>query len=626
MNRKYRIIEILQQAEGYVNAAELADCLGVTTRTIRSDIQEIKRENGDDVLCTSKRYGYKWNPASGKVFSFLYEAQTSDKTKRMLIILKRLIVSKAGVDLAALADELYHADSTIESDFTYIKKFIEKNSSKSMKIVRRGNRMVLESDVVERVSLLFHFFAEQYNRTELRFFQSVFEGHDLRAIYRTVKECITPYHTTMPHASVTELTLEVVLMEELQWVMSEHECSEEDEMFVKQIALCLKEQNGMNLSSETKRYLKMRFEKYVKLQQLKQSIRRHGGRSDYFAAIWMAKLERFGMPVNQWNTDRGRSLQKEMMCTLKLALVRRQLALFEENPLRKTIYEVNYMMVARLSAIVADMGFQLSMNDLTLIVPYLTRIADDAFTAEFDTLRIGLVAPVSHSNIIYLEDVIRRIVRAYPHEILGYATVDEMPGEQFDMIISTDNFALRYPQAIAINKYVNIEDVVHIQHNIERMRDEKYRNTYKQMAEQFISNSFIASKVHVTDEEQLLDYVYRKLQKRNMLNDQNYAQWRARQLNQRSPFTTGVAIIHTFGQKNGVGLIKLKENISWSNSRVRYILIVTEATPSCSTLYFTTLINQMCLKKYVSEKLKKCTDVSALCALIESEMFERLNN
>jgi lichenan operon transcriptional antiterminator len=160
MSDKYeRLLEQLVRSEGWVTATELADQLGVTTRSVRSYVTAAKAAAYPLQIITASTSGYRLNREAYATFISGERAKDSDfdtPRDRVHHLVRRLTEAPQGLDVHALADSLFVSESTIESDLRKVKTLGE---DAGVSLSRQGSIVRLtgsESDHRRLLSKLFH--------------------------------------------------------------------------------------------------------------------------------------------------------------------------------------------------------------------------------------------------------------------------------------------------------------------------------------------------------------------------------------------------------------------------------------------------------------------------------------
>jgi lichenan operon transcriptional antiterminator len=123
MSDKYeRLLDYLSQSDTRVTAAELAEHLGVTTRSVRSYVTAAKAAAHPLSIISSSTTGYRLNRDAYATFSSGTREHEGDTPRdRVHHLVRRLTDAPNGLDIHALADSLYVSESTIETDLRKVK-------------------------------------------------------------------------------------------------------------------------------------------------------------------------------------------------------------------------------------------------------------------------------------------------------------------------------------------------------------------------------------------------------------------------------------------------------------------------------------------------------------------------
>jgi lichenan operon transcriptional antiterminator len=183
MDKYERLLDHLSQADTRVTAAELAEQLGVTTRSVRSYVTAAKAAAHPLNIISSSTTGYRLNREAYAAFSSgprSREAEHETPRDRVHHLVRRLTEAPRGLDVHALAESLYVSDSTIESDLRKVKVLGEEAG---LTLTRSGSTVALvgaEADYRRVLSKLFRTESAQ-GFLELENVQREFASDDLAA-------------------------------------------------------------------------------------------------------------------------------------------------------------------------------------------------------------------------------------------------------------------------------------------------------------------------------------------------------------------------------------------------------------------------------------------------------------
>ncbi|WP_022883259.1 BglG family transcription antiterminator [Glaciibacter superstes] len=158
-----RMLDYLSQASAWVTAGELADHLGVTTRSVRSYVTTVKAWAHPLVVVESGPAGYRLNreglaeyrAVQGRV------ADADTPQDRLYRLVRMLTDSSGGLDVYDVAAQLFVSDSTVESDLTKVRSLLP---GTDLQLERLGARVTLSGAEGDRRRLLSRMFREESSR------------------------------------------------------------------------------------------------------------------------------------------------------------------------------------------------------------------------------------------------------------------------------------------------------------------------------------------------------------------------------------------------------------------------------------------------------------------------------
>ncbi len=158
------MLDMLSHARDWTTAADLADQVGVTPRSIRSYVGELKEASAPLDLIESSSSGYRLHPDA--YAQFLERERVGDgvaltPAERLSQLLRRLLDEPTPLDIYAEADAAFLSESTIESDLTRARTRL---TGTGLTIVRRGSEISLEGSELDRRRLLSQLYREDAER------------------------------------------------------------------------------------------------------------------------------------------------------------------------------------------------------------------------------------------------------------------------------------------------------------------------------------------------------------------------------------------------------------------------------------------------------------------------------
>ncbi len=208
-DRTPQLLEHLSRADGWVAASELADRLGVSTRTVRSYVTAIKSAAGPLEVISSSTNGYRLNREAYSEYARAAERRTATPTsprERVAYLVTRLTQASGPVDVHDLARTLFVSESTIEQDLRRVRRLARDSG---VELVRSGDTVEVRGPEEGQRRLISRIFREETagGMFDLRQVQQAFAVGDLSAFKTDVIALLQSYGY-----SVNELGLDGVLV------------------------------------------------------------------------------------------------------------------------------------------------------------------------------------------------------------------------------------------------------------------------------------------------------------------------------------------------------------------------------------------------------------------------------
>jgi lichenan operon transcriptional antiterminator len=184
MTAKYeRLLEHLAETNDWVTAGELADRLGVTTRSVRSYVTSVKNAAKPLEVIASSTSGYRLNREAYAAFvSELRgrDAEPGSPRERVHAIIRGLGDAPEGLDVYDLATRMFVSESTVEADLRKAKLLVEEAG---LTLSRRGSVVALVGSELNRRRLLSRLFRDESAQgfLDLQNIQREFLSGDLSA-------------------------------------------------------------------------------------------------------------------------------------------------------------------------------------------------------------------------------------------------------------------------------------------------------------------------------------------------------------------------------------------------------------------------------------------------------------
>jgi lichenan operon transcriptional antiterminator len=213
IDKHERLLDYLAQADGWVTAGELADQLGVTTRSVRSYVTAIKASAHPLEVIASSTSGYRLNRELYAAFlakTKLPRSEPETPRDRVYHLVRRLADTPEGVDIFSLAEGLFVSESTIEADLRKVKALVEESD---LTLTRKGNQVAIAGSEYDLRRLLSRTFRDGgvHGFLELESIQREFESANLRAFKTDLIEMLDSHGYFVNEYGINNVLLHVAI-------------------------------------------------------------------------------------------------------------------------------------------------------------------------------------------------------------------------------------------------------------------------------------------------------------------------------------------------------------------------------------------------------------------------------
>ncbi|GAA1448400.1 BglG family transcription antiterminator [Leifsonia poae] len=191
--KQARMLDILARRAAWVTAAELAHDLGVTTRSIRNYVTELKEAAAPLELVESGPNGYRLDFEAYERFlddgATAADGAVRSPQERLVFLVRRLLDEPEGIDVYEAAESLFVSDSTLESDLTRMRGVL---ADTELALARQGGRVQLTGPEIARRKLLSRLFRDEMRQgvVELARIQEAFDSQGLAAFKSDLVEML----------------------------------------------------------------------------------------------------------------------------------------------------------------------------------------------------------------------------------------------------------------------------------------------------------------------------------------------------------------------------------------------------------------------------------------------------
>lgn len=217
-SREKKILSLLNSKHGIVTGKELSTLIGVSERTIRSDVSHINTEltkSGIQVVAVhGKGYTIQVDDRNYLLQIFSEDQNYITKEDRLNTLLLKLLRHDGWYDLGILEDEMYISNTTLEKDIKTLGRMIFSRHP-YLKIERKDNSIRLADEEKKKRDLFTRFYAKNWDydsKAGIVLKQEEFKEDLLKEIQSLVKKTLLASDTHLDDYAFIYLTLSIAVM------------------------------------------------------------------------------------------------------------------------------------------------------------------------------------------------------------------------------------------------------------------------------------------------------------------------------------------------------------------------------------------------------------------------------
>lgn len=214
-SRQKKILSILNAKHGIATGKEISAKVGVSERTVRSDISGINDclKKYDIQILSIHGKGYSLSMNDRSVFLKLFSEKENYVTKedRVRTLILKLLREDTWYDIGDLEDEMFVSHTTLEKDIKDIKKRISLHQP-FLKVERKGNLIKFEDDERKKRNLFTRFYVENWDYDSEEGIVLEYEeigGEVLNQIHHVLQKCLMVHKVFLDDYAFIYLTLAI---------------------------------------------------------------------------------------------------------------------------------------------------------------------------------------------------------------------------------------------------------------------------------------------------------------------------------------------------------------------------------------------------------------------------------
>ena len=619
-----RLIELLAQSEAWVTAAELADKLGVTTRSVRSYVTAVKSSALPLEVIESSTSGYRLN--RDNYAEFLKGASNRDAERprdRQYHLVRRLGDAPEGSDIHALAESFFVSESTIEADLRKVKAVVEESG---LTLTRRGPLVILAGTEPNLRRLLSKMFRHEESQgfLELESIQREFESSDLRSFKTALLELLDSHGYFVNEYGINHVLLHVAIAAdrtspagtELTTTDSAATAKPVNEVatFSRDLAALITTHFGANLRQDDVHEIELLlttrvitrpagagFPADVDLDELTSRVRRtvqHVG-------------EEYLIDLDDDDFIMRLSLH------VRNLIVRAQDLSYSRNPMTRSI-KTTYPMIYELAVFIAaevqrEEGIVIHDDEISYIALHVGSHLERQAKREV-RLTAALVCPNYHDLHVILRERIEAVLGdELQLRIVITRTDVDLAELSTDLVLTTIDLRSFADNVILIQPFLTETDVDAIRRAIGRVRRLRRRRQLTDELLRFFDPALFLRNFTAPSEEAMIAALGHRMIEAGVIDHSYITGAIERERMSSTAFTDTIAVPHAMtmnAHRSAISIVINETPMPWGENRVNVIALIAFSAAGRTT--FQTVFDQFVTvfsdRDYVQQLVKKAVD------------------
>lgn len=634
--RQAKILNYLKEKNDFVTGSVIAKHLKISDRTVRSEINAIKKTCGDEIIIAVRTKGYQYNERFDQKVTY-HNFDIVSPNDRLLYILKNLIISNESLDVYDIAELLFVSERSIEADVAKINKILTKLDLKTTSITRTDACIHMKNAYAVSNNLLYD--VAKFNLVDLDYidFQKIFPNINLDYLGMLVIEILNTHKFNSRYLSCTRFIIDVAMLIEAQHVYHHNfgdfyedlmqpfqgEYTAYYQNIAQDIQEMVLEKFGVELAFVDRNYITHILYINHKMQILEEEMSAQYGVQDEFYVFCSHLFETLRVQKGILFMANNDDLMDNLILHLRIAMKRIELGIKLYNPLIHNV-TTKYMHLVDVATMIADgieekYGLTFSFNEISYIGIYLAT-AFYHYSDEVDSnskLKVLLYIPEGIGSLHLIHKQIERIVDQNKVIIDG---ITNLPANyEFDSVI------FEYSLIITTSKRFNpnAKNVLvlkksfdsNYQTQIKEILDEKLsaleQNKRNALVRQFTSKNLFVSQLKLHTKEDVIAHLSELLHTYGVVEEDFKEYVLAREEIAGTDLETGIAFPHSFkniATHSVMAICTLKNPILWNTKKVNVVCMYANSleNSSESVLFVQHFMEAIFAPEFV-ESLKKCT-------------------
>ncbi|MEB0002222.1 BglG family transcription antiterminator [Cryobacterium sp. RTC2.1] len=584
-DKQTRMLEYLSQTPVWVTAGELADHLGVTPRTVRSYVTNVKAAAHPLDVIESGTAGYRLDLEAYAVFrSSRKPVEPDTRQNRLYALVRRLTESDSGLDVYSLAAELFVSDSTIEADLARVRSLLPETG---LTLGRRGSVVTLAGSETDRRRLLSRMFREETDRgmLNLETIQREFASKSLSAFKTDLIAMLDAQGYFVNEYGTNDVLLHVAIAvdrvtKRAAPLPAEPEATPPDEM-TRALAVLIKRHFDVELALGDLDYIGLLLTTRVITpghdQPAKKLIENFVRPED---------LDTVRQIVTQASEEFLVDLTEETFIVrltlhVRNLINRAQDRSFAHNPLTRSI-KTGYPMIYELAVYIAS---QLQRQERIVInddeIAYIAMHVGAHLQQQsrrVDLVSCAIVCPNYYDMHVLLRERIERVL-GDELEVVSVVTRSDVDwsGLEADLVLTTIDPGSLGDGIIVIQPFLTEADIERVRKAASRVRRLRRRAHLKDDLLQFFDASLFSHNFYANDENAMIRALGDRMAAQGIIEPEYIVGAIERELMSSTAFTDNLAVPHSMSMtanRTSIAIVINDTPMDWGEARVNVVALV----------------------------------------------------
>ena len=608
-----RLIDYLAQAETWVTAAELADILGVTTRSVRSYVTAVKSSALPVEVIESSTSGYRLN--RDNYAEFLKNASNRDAERprdRQYHLVRRLGDASDGVDIHALAASFFVSESTVEADLRKIKSSI---IEADLTLTRRGSLVVLAGTEPNLRRLLSKMFRQEDSQgfLELESIQREFESSDLRSFKTALLELLDSHGYFVNEYGINHVLLHVAIAADRTSPTAPLVSAEASE-FTNDLAALITAHFAVHLAPDDINEIEVLLTTRV--------ITRATGASDATDIDLEQLVTRVRHTVKRVGEEYLVDLNDDdfimrLSLHVRNLIARAQDLSYSRNPMTRSI-KTTYPMIYELAVFIAaevqrDEGITIHDDEISYIALHVGSHLERQAKHEV-RLTAALVCPNYHDLHVILRERIEAVLGdELQLRIVITRTDVDLAELSTDLVLTTIDLRSFADNVVLIQPFLTETDVDAIRRTIGRIRRLRRRRELTDELLRFFDPALFLRNFTAPSEEAMILALGNRMVAAGVIDESYITGAIERERMSSTAFTDTLAVPHAMtmnAHRTAISIVINETPMPWGENRVNVIALIAFSAAGRTT--FQTVFDQFVTvfsdREYVQQLVRKAVD------------------